>query len=421
MIKVVESIKNEIMSSPKDMILIKKLDVFIPYSKIIVNCLIENSREISILFETVLNLILLKINTVESLSDILGTDENVINAVIRDMINSEFIVNYGTLHLTTKGHEAIKAKNIVEYTDINISFAVNLITGDIIEIDYISENKVNKYNILLKKEIDIDLDFINSNFKAINYLYKKIQEQEYDNISKNEIKEIYKIKKIISEKTIYINHELSIFKNIESNDLKFSLNNDRNNILKESFINQLKKSYLDYSPELSLNNESDNVPIKKSLLIKTLNLNDSLRKNNKSTNFYGERYLINSYEYEKYFEFYNDIFFEEILIETNKVNNLLTLKILDNLKKICKNKKVKILYDKNEFNAIKKLRKFLGNDNINLLIEEKDDIENTIILFKPNIKIVIYENKIKFLDRYLLYVNGIINLKLSDKSLNNKL
>ncbi|WP_283699973.1 hypothetical protein [Clostridium perfringens] len=424
MMKIIESIKNEIISSPKDMILIKRLDVFIPYSKIIINCLIENSRNLSILFETILNLILLEINTVKSLSNILGLDENIINATIRDMINSEFIVNNIVLQLTSKGEKAIQTRNFVEYTNLNISFAINLITGDILDIDSISENKINKHNIFLKKEITINKEFLNSNFKSINYLYKRIQEEELENISKDEMKEIYKINKIISEKTIYINHELSIFKSIENNDLKFSLKNDKNNILKESFIKQLKRSYLDYSPELSPNYESDNFYIKRNLLLKTLNLNNSFSKNEKANyliNFFGERCLINSYEYEKYFEFYNDYFFEEILIETNKVNKLLTLKILNNLKKICKTKKVKILYDKDEFNAVEKLRKFLGSNTDNLLIKEKKDIKNTIFIFKPNIKILIYENKINFLDRDLLYVTGIINLKLADKLLINKI
>ena len=141
-------------------------------------------------------------------------------------------------------------------------------------------------------------------------------------------------------------------------------------------------------------------------MTEVLNINNS-----DISKFYVNRYLFTDDEYIKYFQYYKELDFKEIVIETNRVGSFLTPNVLENIKEISRIKKVTIIYDETEFNSKKVFEKFLEGEMKNIIFINKKDIKKTKIKFLPNIEIEMEEVIVKMFGDYITYKIG--NIKFT--------
>ncbi len=420
MIKIIKDIKKNISLNTDRLNLRKKIKIFIPYEEIYIECRVKNSSELNLFFEVVLELIENDVCVIGEIKEILGISIDLMNEIIIDMYRNEFIVIVAgeKLELTDKGINALRKKEVIEYEIKILNIYINLITGEIVNRENIVEENISKYDIYLAEEIRVDKEFLEMRLLEINDIYEKDQRDNKDKNTLEEIKEIDKIIDIKNRKILYEIKDLNIYSKDTYNDLEIKLKDDKNDKLINSFLKQIK---LEVHPTLDKFFELDREFIRlnsekeyaddKVLLENTEKLKNFLKGvpniiNSDIDKFCVNRYLITNDEYIKYFQYYKDFEFDEILIETNRVGSFLTPNILENIKKISRIKKITIIYDEDEFNSKNMIERFLGKEVKNITLIHSKDIKKTKIKFLPSIEMDMEEIIVKIFGGYISYKIG---------------
>lgn len=425
MINIIKDIKNDISLNNERFDLRKKIKLFVPYEEVYIECRVKNSSELNLFFEVVLDLVKNGVCNIEDIKEILGISIDLMKEIIVDMSRNEFVVieTGENLELTDKGIRALRKKEVIEYENKVLNVCINLITGEIVKRENVVLENISKYDICLAEEINVNKEFLEVRLLEINDIYEKYQKYDNDKDISEEIKEIDKIIDIKNRKIVYELKSLDIYSKDTYNDLEIKLKDDRNNKLINCFLKQIKE---EIHPTLNRFFEQDRKFIKlnlekeivsdkillentkklKKFLTEVLNINNS-----DISKFYVNRYLFTDDEYIKYFQYYKDLDFKEIVIETNRVGSFLTPNVLENIKEISRIKKVTIIYDETEFNSKKVFEKFLDGEMKNIIFINKKDIKKTKIKFLPNIEIEMEEVIVKMFGDYITYKIG--NIKFT--------
>ena len=420
--KIIKNIKSQIPKYQSGFSFRKSQNIFIPYLEIGIECLIRDISEINLFFETVLKLIEIEVKDISEISRVLGVSFEVTKEAIVDMVEGGYVgVSENALTITKKGKEALRTKQLVEIKKKNLNrVMIDLITGEIFDGSSVKCHKVKKHDVCLDKQIDVSKTFLDSNYGAVNHVFKQQQENDNNFGRASVTKELYKIVDISYENLVYLKDELFIYENDNSHDIQLQIKNDVNDQYLNCLYRQLKDGThpcLEYFFERDLNFVREHATVSTSfdqeLMDATYKLCAALSslENLDSLSlelFMQKRYMIIDKEYINFFTYSNDMTFDKLIIRTNRVNSVLTTEIFDEIRRISVKKPIVLIYNSKEFNATKTVNHYLATEkgNHNIIILTDENIADTEIFFAPFLEINIEEKIINAFGRAITYKSG---------------
>ncbi|MBC3899785.1 MAG: hypothetical protein CVU99_13460 [Firmicutes bacterium HGW-Firmicutes-4] len=422
--KLIDSIKSQIPVDVDGFSCIKTQNILIPYMEIGIECLIRNISNLNLFFETILKLIEIQVNDILEITDILGVTYDITKEAIVDMVALNFIsISENKLRVTDKGKEALKTQKQIEIKKKYLNkVMINLVNGKISDgYNTVLEN-ANKRSVCLVEEITVDKQFLDANYQMINQVFKEQQEKDSAFGKNNITKELYKIVDIHYNKLVYVNNEVFIYKSEGADEIQMHFKSDHNNEYLSCLYNQLKQEVnpcLEYFFERNrdlINTQTDHMLAPEEMLVEARNVakEELKKKDDHNMNldlFKSRRYSFSDKEYINYFIFSDEIIFDRLIIYTNRINNILTKQVFQELNRILKKKTVVIIYDKDEFRAKENLEYFLGNTNINLFVIPSENVKKTLVFFESSLKIEIEQRIIKAFNKSISYLTAIIDFK----------
>lgn len=387
--------------------------VLIPYREIGLNLLVRKEQELPLLYEVVLKLVECNYNNVQKVSDLTGLGQEVLISVIGEMSRFELIyLKSNSILLTPKGVLAINnlKKITIEKEQLNRIY-IDTISGEFINVDNLLKKRLSKYP-WIDEIVDIDDNFINSNFDAFDEYYKKRQEDYEDkSIVKNEI---YQILGKEYAKLHYIEKKLYVYRNMRDNDIVYEFEGDMNNIYGQAFTRQMemgmgarkilkRKSDVDkYLTEaLVIDNEKQ---------CSLSRLIEYAKKSSGSNNgeeleklYFCDRDLLDK-EYMEILYLLKYIKPHELLISSSEISHILNDDIIGIiLSQIDNINAIHIIYNSKEYNSDKIVAKLLNHkDKSKVKIDSKKDVSETNIILYPHCAINIKYYPIKVDNDYLV-------------------
>lgn len=436
--KIIKHIKSNLSKDLEKHIIRKKQVIYIPFAEIGIECLTRNESKINLFYETTLKCIDIGVCNINEIAEILGVTYDIVKEVIIDMIRDDFIVvSANLIKMTPLGRNSLDTgKSVTIKKGVISNIAINLITGEIKNIDKIEKSKVKRNDVCLNQELTITKEFLNANYFEINKLFQENQFEEgifsnnrlfqQNQINKNiniVTDEIYKILDIAYYNLTYVKNELLLYENEDSKNFHFAFSNDKNEHYLNCFHNQIKETTppclenffeRNYSFAKQHENCIESVDLSAKKITEELRIvmksSDNVISDKMYYEFKSRRYMLEDSEYKLYFEYFNDVEFEKMIIITNRINSILDDAIINNIVDITKKCPTLIAYNDSEFNS----------DRIIALISEKSEksnftsmknssISETIIYFYPNVMIKIGESVTKIFDRPVTFKKGLID------------
>lgn len=396
---------------------IKTQDIYIPYMKITLECLTRKISELNLFFESILKLIDISINDINDISKILGISNIIVKEAIVDMIGINYIyTSENILGLTEKGKNALESKQRVDIQKTYLKdIMVDMITGAVYDADAISVSEPRKRDVLLEGIVQINSDFLESNFREFNEVYQ--QQQKNNNMFGGSAitSELYKMIDVSYSELHYVENKVYIYKNESSDELMFNFVSDDNDKYKTEFYNQLKEGcrpcqefFFENSKERigkiqSNAIELDIATMTQTETIREMIFDDNITNDIKEENFTKKRYTLNDCEYMSYLYNIRELKYDRFFLCSNHIMNLLTPSFCSQLKVLADNIHIFIIYDKNEYKIKDSLAYFFGNTSNNLHLVPCEVIEENFICFDSNLIIYLYENIATAFDRNIIY------------------
>lgn len=436
--EIIKDIRNN-MPNEIDGFSIKKIQkIYIPYKEIGIECLIQNISEINLFFETILKLMDIGINDIKDISYILGVEENILTEAVSDMAINDYIsISKKRLKITTKGEKILRDRKSIEIRKQNINTVmVNLITGEIFDKGEQIFKEIDNYDICLNEEIEINKDFLDLNFDLVNKVFQ--EQQDYNNKiynNSNVKKELSKIVDINYQKLVYLEKEVYVYKNDNSNEIQLYIKSDnKENVYRNCLYKQIaqgtypsldrfftNKSYKDINFDCKVDENLDNQTKKITNMLYDSNIDIDKINEIWATQ---KRYLISDREFINYFVYSDKISFDKIVIYTNNIKNILSEQICNKIIEISKSKYVIIIYDKDEYGSSSIIKKFLKDkvkSKSKLIIKEGENIKDTFIFFDPLFFLKIEEYFIEAFNRAISYNRGTIEFNNSQNVMLDKI
>ena len=425
--KVIEEIKSHIIPAKDGYSLIKKQDIFVPFSEIGIECLVRNISEINLFFEMILKLVDIGVKDVYRISEILGISFDVSKEIIADIVVNDYInVSENLLKLTKKGKEILKTRKKVVLKNININkIKIDLITGQIFDGDDVKTSTIKKGDVCLDSEMQVDKKFLDTNYADINEVFKKQQEEDsvYGNAAVT--KELFKIIDIRYSNLVYEKKYLLVYQNDNSGELQLNISQDTNDQYLNCLYSQLKSGI---HPCLDNFFERNNDFIKQKLDFefqtsesrkKTTNIAISELLSRGYTQekflplFETDRYALHENEYQDFLLHDKRLLYDKLVIVTNRISSILTSSVLEQISRIAKNKKVILIFDDDEYNAVNQVNHFLKDKSKNIFISHNKNIDSTKIIFFPYAMFSIEEYIIETFQKYISYKVSTVRFNLS--------
>lgn len=411
---------------------IKTQDIFIPYLDIGIECLIRDISDISLFFETILKLVEVGVTNISEIAYLLGVTEEVINQVIVDMVssNNDYVnVSENSLKITNKGKEALATRKTVSIRTKNLSkVAINLVTGEIFDGTTLRTSNVNKSSICLPETIAVNKRFLESHFSLINDIFQAQQENNTIYGRQATTKELYKIVDIYYRNLVYTKNQIFVYKSNTSDDLQIKFATDKNDKYVNCLYDQLKtvappclEPLFVHSKKISNTSTRMNT-LDLKLKAATESAKDELKNkdvvNIDVTKIKTKRYALYDKEYMAYFTYSDDLDFEKIIIYTNMVGELLNGQVAKEIARICNEKPVFIIYDKNEYNADKSINYYSDIiKSTNFHIIPCETVNRNVICFSRYLMIEIEEQFVKSFDREMSFITSVFDFDCSNQNI----
>ena len=238
---------------------------------------------------------------------------------------------------------------------------VDLITGNICDGSNMKTLKINKSEICLDNQVEINKSFLDSNFNVVNQVYHQKQDNDKMFTSLDNNKELYKIIGVYYQNLVYVANEVLIYENENSDEIQIQLKNDMNDNYRNCLYSQLLNG-IHPCLDSFFENDRDSVrkimqntkPLDQELILATQNALTNLRLYDELdkfdiSQFTQRRYLLTDKEYVNYFSYSDELFFDILLIKTNRIKSMLSNSIFEEISRIAEKRTVVFIYDKNEY------------------------------------------------------------------------
>ncbi len=381
---------------------LKTQKIYIPFTKITIECLTRKVSVLNLFFESILKLIDISVKDINQIARILGVPYSVVKEAVVDMVSVNYIyASENTLGITSKGANALKTRQRIDIQKTYLKdIIVDMITGSVYDGDSVKVSNTHKSDVLLEGVIQIDNSFLDSHFREINEVYQ-LQQKNKSIFSSDAItNELYKTIGISYSELHYVENEVYMYKSESSDELMFVFSTDSSDRYKKEFYNQLKDEFrpcqeyfFENSRNLVNKIQCKQLMFESDLMAHTENIkkilfDDSTIEEDKIDAFIQRRYALNDKEYLSYLYSSRASKYSKIFICCDHINRLLSHVFCSQLNVLANKVPVFIIYDKSEYNVEKSLKYFFKNPNVNLHLIPSEDIEENLICY--DLELVIY-------------------------------
>lgn len=408
---------------------LKTQNIYIPFMKTTIECLIRKISELNLFFESILKLIDISVKDINEIAKILGVSYSVVKEAIIDMVSIDYIyASENTLGITLKGADALKTRQRVDIQKIYLKdIMVDMITGAIYDSDAVKVSGTCQRDVLLDGIVHIDNGFLDSHFREINEVYQLQQKNNSVFGDGTVTSEIYKTIGILYSKLHYVENRVYMYKSESSDELMFVFSSDSNDRYKNEFYNQLKDScrpcqeyFFENRKDLVDKIQNHPTRFEPKLMAQTeearkMLFADNVTEEIKTGAFTQRRYALNDREYLSYL--YSSKFrYSEIFICSDHINGLLSNAFCSQLNVLADKIPVFIIYNKTERNVEKSLRHFFNKPKANLYLISSDDIEESLICFNSELVIYLHERVVTAFNRPVVYMQPICDFNKKNVS-----
>lgn len=397
---------------------IKTQSVYIPFKKVTVECLTRRISELNLFFESILKLIDISIRNINEIAEILGVSTGIINEVIVDMVNIDYVfASEGMLIITEKGKKALETGKKV---DIQKSYlkdlVVDMITGDVYDADSVNFSNTNSRSVMLETVINIDNTYLDTHFREINDIYQLIQKNNSVFGDSAVTNELYKILGISYSELHYLENKVYIYKSDSSDELLFVFTNDSKDNYKNEFYKQLKGGFHPCQEYFFENNidfvnkimerecKVDDKKISQTEVLSKLLFSDKTSEEELLNSFVQDRYALNDTEYLSYLYHFKAFQYNRICICSNYLGKLLSNSFCSQINIIAEKIPVFIIYNKKEHGVEKSIKHFFKTSPNNLHLVPKENVDDDIICFDSEVIMYLMDHIITAFERPISYI-----------------
>lgn len=433
--KLVSAVLKNLPRELKNFHLIKRQSIYIPYCEIGITCLTKEITEINLFFETILKLIDIEVTDVYDISAVMGVEFKLLKETIVDMIEQKYIItSQNKLLMTPKGRKALQDRKQVTIRRKNLNeISINMITGNIEESGENTFVKPSKRDLCLGEEQIITKDFLESNYARINEIYQKNQIEVNIFNTRALQRELYKILDISYEKLYYVQDELLIYKNNDSEDYEFIIKGDIGEKYQNSFYRQVRdvvypgmENFFERDWEFSKSHYDKEIVSRidkeyTSCLIEKLKGIDTISEE-LLDEYMHARALIDEMELKNIFSYNQEFNYKGIIISCERMGKILSPEIINVLNQTSKKKKW-LLYNPEEYN-IEKYLEYNFSDKIKkkeICVLENKKLSKQFICFYPSILVEfvektekVFNRPITILEGYIEFNSDVIKNKMND-------
>ncbi len=392
---------------------LKTQKIYIPFTKITIECLTRKVSILNLFFESILKLIDISVNDINEIARILGVPYSVVKEAVVDMVGVNYIyASENTLGITTKGANALKTRQRIDIQKTYLKdIIVDMITGSVYDGDSVKVSNTHKRDVFLEGVIQIDNSFLDSHFREINEVYQ-LQQKNKSVFSSGAItNELYKTIGISYSELHYVENEVYMYKSESSDELMFVFSTDNNDRYKNKFYNQLKDEcrpcqeyFFETNRDLVKKIQSKPIMFEPTAISHTENINKLLFDDNtpeevKIGAFTQRRYALNDREYLSYLYSSRASKYSNIFICSDNMSGILSHTFCSQLNVLANKIPVYIIYDKNERNIEKSLNYFFKNPNSYLHLVQSEEIEENLICYASELVMYLRECVVTAFDR----------------------
>lgn len=409
---------------------LKTQKIYIPFTKITIECLTRRISELNLFFESILKLIDISIKDINEIAMILGVSYSVVKEAIIDMVGIDYIyVSENALGITEKGKTALKTRQRIDIQKTYLKdIIVDMITGMVYDSDTVKVSKTHQRDVLLESIVHIDDNFLDSHFREINEVYRLQQMSSSVFSNSAVISELYKIVGISYSELHYVENIVYMYKSESSDELMFVFSSDSNDKYKHEFYNQLKDScrpcqeyFFEKNRDLINKIQNKQTMFEPNIMIKTENARrllfaDNVTEEDKIDVFTQKRYALNDSEYLSYLYGSNSSRYSGIFICSNHMNGILSYDFCSQLNVLANKIPVFIIYQKNERNIEKSLQYFFKKPSANLHWVPREEIDENVICYGTELVMYLYEHIVTAFDRPVVYMQPICDFNKKNVS-----
>lgn len=386
---------------------IKTQKIYIPFKKIIIECLTRKISELNLFFESILKLINISVNNIDEIAEILGVTIGVINEAIIDMVHIDYIfASDGILTMTAKGKKALETRKKIEIKKSYLKdLVVDMITGIVYDAEFVKLSKSSNRSVTLEEVIKIDNSYLETHFQEINNIYIT-QQRDNSFFGDNSIEnELDKIIRVSYSELCYLETQIYIYKSDFSEELMFVFRDDNKDMYKNECYNQLKEAYKPcqeyfFEQNKDFINEIKNHKLEIEIRKKTNSQNltkflylDQIDEDDLFKAFVSDRYALNDTEYLSYFYHLKAFPYSRVYICSNYLGHFLSRELCNQISILAESIPIFIVYNKNEYKIQETIKYFFKDCKKYLYLFPREYIDDNIICFDSEL-IFYFKNRI---------------------------
>ncbi len=392
---------------------LKTQKIYIPFTKITIECLTRKVSVLNLFFESILKLIDISVKDVNEIARILGVSYSVVKEAVVDMVGINYIyVSENTLRITSKGATDLRTRQRIDIKKTYLKdIIIDMITGLVYDGDAVKVSNTHKSDVLLESVIQIDNSFLDSHFREINETYQSQQKNQSVFSSGAITNELYKIIGVSYSELHYVENEVYMYKSESSDDLRFAFLTDSNDRYINEFCNQLKDGcrpcqeyFFETNRDLVQKIQNNQTMFESTAIAHTENVkkmlfDDNVTEEVKTDAFTRRRYALNDREYLSYLYSSRAVRYSSIFICSNHISGLLSHAFCSQINALANKIPVFVIYDKNERNIEKSLKHFFKNLSVHLHLISSENIEENLICYDSELVMYLRECVVIAFDR----------------------
>ena len=392
---------------------LKTQKIYIPFTKITIECLTRKVSVLNLFFESILKLIDISVKDINEIASILGVPYSVVKEAVVDMVSVNYIyASENTLGITSKGANVLKTRQRIDIQKTYLKdIIVDMITGSVYDGDSVKVSNTHKSDVLLEGVIQIDNSFLDSHFREINEVYQLQQKNKSVFSSSAITNELYKTIGISYSELHYVENEVYMYKSESSDELMFVFSTDRSDRYKNEFYNQLKDEcrpcqeyFFENNRDLVNKIQCKPTTVEPAAMEYTEKINKLLFEDNtteevKIDAFTQRRYALNDREHLSYLYSSRASKYRKIFICSDHMNGLLSRTFCSQLNVLANIIPIFVIYDKNERNIDKSLKYFFKNSSAYLYLIPSENIEEKLICYDSELVMYLQESVVTAFNR----------------------
>lgn len=409
---------------------LKTQKIYIPFTKITIECLTRKVSILNLFFESILKLIDISVNDINEIARILGVPYSVVKEAVVDMVSVNYIyASENILGITSKGANALKTRQRIDIQKTYLKdIIVDMITGSVYDGDSVKVSNTHKRDVFLEGVIQIDNSFLDSHFREINEVYQ-LQQKNKSVFSSGAItNELYKTIGISYSELHYVENEVYMYKSESSDELMFVFSTDNNDRYKNEFYNQLKDEcrpcqeyFFETNRDLVKKIQNKPTMFEPTAISHMENINKLLFDDNTTEEvkigaFTQRRYALYDREYLSYLYSSRASRYSNIFICSDHMNGLLSHTFCSQLNVLANKIPVYIIYDKNERNIEGTLNYFFKNSSAYLYLIPSENIEEKLICYDSELVMYLQESVVTAFNRSVVYMQLICDFNKKNVS-----